>query len=592
MCGIAGLFSKNIICSTQNKQLNQIHNELKMRGPDSSGSWQNKSKNVILKHTRLSIQDMTSNGNQPMIYKHLAITYNGEIYNYKKLRKELQSKGYVFDSNCDTEVVLKSYDCYGEDCVNHFDGQFAFAIWNDKTHELFIARDPFGKKPLYYSLINNNFWFSSFLPALVRHSPISKSINPISVYFYFSTGVIPAPYTPFENFNKLPAGYMATIKFSEDTSNILITKKQYYNLEFKNKKLIIPENNLIELIKKTFINSVDKRINSDANTGIWLSGGLDSSLIASVAKKELDKNIPTFSIGFEDVDNNKGDEFSYSDYVVERYNLDHHKIFIKTKELYHHLQDCYTNINEPMWEYDMIGHYLLSKYAPKDIKVALSGVGADEIWLGYHWHKHIKDYDLPGDKLFSALLRDKKTISEYINIDYIKSEEVNTIISNQFQYLKESEGTEFEKFLIIEISYFLVDDCLKRTDNTGMRHGVEIRAPFLDHYLVDLSTNIDTSLKYNNDVGKYIIKKMAKSYFPDRFIYRKKGYFPVAPVQYMSDEVKSFCRSILLKPECRNRSIYKINVIKKLLDKQKLSNKEIYILWTVTCFECWLQQFD
>ncbi|GAA0741589.1 asparagine synthase (glutamine-hydrolyzing) [Clostridium oceanicum] len=589
MCGIAGLISKNKLKESEKRSLNKIQDDLLMRGPDDAGSLENESGNVILKHTRLAIQDLSSKGHQPMCYKNLSITFNGEIYNFKSIRKKLEQKGYCFNSNCDTEVILKAYHFWKEKCLTLLDGQFAFAIWDEEKQELFTCRDPYGKKPFYYALTNEGFWFSSYLPSLVKYSNIPRSLDKEAVYFYYAMNIIPAPYTPFKEFRKLEAGHSLTVKLSKDKSKISTYQNKYFSIKFKEDKLDLPEETIIEEIRTKLKDSVSKRLKSDVNTGVWLSGGLDSSLIVAIAKEELNEEISTFSIGFEKVKENLGDEYKYSDFVANNYNTRHHKLFIPTKEVKENLLDCYATLNEPIHIYDMIGHYFLSKYAPKNLKVAFSGVGADEIWLGYPWEQKIKDFTLPPHETFLFFLKQKEDLSEYINPSYIKENTATKFIYDYFEKQDSEEVSEFEKVLEGEISIFLVEECLKKTDSTSLRHGVEIRSPFLDLDLIEYSTNIPVDLKCKNGTTKYLMKKIAEKYYPKDFVYREKGYFPVAPIKYLIPTIKDFCKEIL---ENIDSDIYKMDFIKKLLKKENNTENEIKILWSITCFEIWIKQFD
>jgi len=594
MCGIAGFFSTQIINKYQREMFLAIHQENAMRGPDSQAIWENNQQNIFFSHNRLSIQDITIRGKQPMCYKHFTITYNGEIYNFKMIKEKLECCGYHFVSESDTEVFLKAFYHWGDKAIEMFEGQFAFAIWNDLEKTLIIGRDRFGEKPLYYFLSDKEFWFSSYLPSLVRHLDKPKEIDEISLHYFFSMqGVIPAPNTPFKKFKKLKAGHIAYIKISECNSEISFTEYKYFDLQINHTKLLISEEEAVDLVRDSLYKSISLCSIADTDIGVWLSGGLDSSLITAILAQDFDRSINTFSLGFKNAYNQNGNEFKYSDYVAQKYKTKHHKFFISSKELIENIVDCQETLNEPMMSHDLIGHYILSKYTAKNgIKVALSGLGADEVWLGYSWYEQFNDLKLPAYAAFKRVLFEytHNELTRFINPIYISQDFSDTMIFKHFEKL---EGENIEKAIQSDISLLMVDDPVKRADSTGMRHAVEVRTPFLNSELIKLSMSLPIHYKYSKHIGKYVMKKIAERYFSNSFIHREKGYFPVPEIKYTLDSVKALCFQVLTSEKCKTRGIYNNQFIWDLLMQEpKISHIGGNLLWQLTCFELWLQQFD
>ncbi|MCT4660368.1 MAG: asparagine synthase (glutamine-hydrolyzing) [Tissierellales bacterium] len=590
MCGISGLISIDKISEYETSNMNKINQELEMRGPDHVGAWMNLSGTVRLNHTRLSIVDNSSAGSQPMRFDHLCITFNGEIYNYSDIRSKLKNSGYKFETRTDTEVMLKAYHLYGTACLVKFDGQFSFAIWDEKKKELFIARDRFGKKPFYYTISDNKFKFSSYLPSLIKNDNQKLSINKTAIDFYFRLGIIPAPHTPFLRYQKLENGVAGIIKL--ENNKLKMNTWKYYELEFETEGSEVSENKAIKETKNAIVEGVEKRLNTDVNSCVFLSGGLDSSLITAIAYKELNVKIPTIAIGFEETFGKSGDEFEYSDYVSDLFGTHHTKNRISNELVLKNIEDCYLRINEPMWGFDMMGHYLMAKSIKNKYKVALSGMGADEMWMGYSWHREMTKYDMSAEKLFSIFIQNDESLSKYCSDEVLANSDTNDLVKKYFEALNGHKCDEFEKILHSELNLFLPEDALKRSDSTTMRHGLEVRVPFLDSEVINIGRKIHHSLKCKHGIDKYIIKKISESYFSDSFIHREKGYFPVAPLQYQSKEIFEFMKEILMDEKSNYYKLYNKTYILELLSRKTITTREKYILWKITCLECWIRQFS
>ncbi|MEX2364748.1 MAG: N-acetylglutaminylglutamine amidotransferase, partial [Balneolaceae bacterium] len=520
----------------------------------------------------------------------LVIVYNGAIYNYEKLRDELKELGYTFFSSGDTEVIVKAYDAWGADCVNRFYGMFAFAILDQKSGKVFAARDKLGIKPFYYELNDKEFRFASFLPALVKASNHSPSINPAALNQYMSFRAITEGETLFEGFHKLPAATTLTI-LPDGTSH----REKYWDIDFSNveKDRTHSEEYWIDAVQEVLTKAVKRRLTADVPVGVLLSGGLDSSLVVGLLHELGQQDINTFSIGFENVGDESGNEFQYSDVIAERYQTKHHKIFAEQDMLKDNLAACVRAMSEPMVSHDVIGFYLLSREVSKHVKVVQSGQGADEVFGGYHWYPpmlktteenaaqtYAKNY-------FTSNFQDyKKAVKQ----DLIEEDYAFNLVQNFFR--KSKAPTPIDKALHLDTTVMLVDDPVKRVDNMTMDWGLEARVPFLDDELVELAARIPAKFKVK-DGGKYVLKEAARRIIPHEVIDRPKGYFPVPALKQMKGTYLEMAKEIFSNSAAKNRGIFKTEYIQDLLN-----SPESHItpfgsrVWQATLLEYWLQEHE
>ena len=407
MCGICGVL-KFDNSQFNDVKLTKLMNSIANRGNDSKGIY--KEKNIFLGHHRLSIIDTSDKSNQPMKINDLVIIFNGVIYNYKNIRKNLITKGHVFNSSGDTEVIIRSYIEYGSKCVNYLDGVFSFAIYDTKKNNLFIARDRIGIKPLYYSLNQNELRFSSSMNGLINKDE-NIQLNPIALQYQFTLhSVVPAPHTIISGIQKLEPGH--TLKIKQSGESYLNKYFDINEVEIKEKK----EQEIIEHSTYLLKKAVEKRINiADVPVGILLSGGLDSSLITALAKMFKDK-LDTYSIGFNTVNEEIGNEFYYSDLVAKDFKTSHIKYNIDDDELFNNLDLVISNMSEPMFSQDSSAFFLLSNRVSNNNKVVLSGQGADEVFGGYFWYQQImNEKNLNGIDTLSKYYFDR-SFNNYKNI--------------------------------------------------------------------------------------------------------------------------------------------------------------------------------
>ena len=585
MCGICGQLRFDGD-TPSSESLDNMMNKLARRGPDSNGKWLEGK--IGFGHQRLSIIDLSRSGSQPMIDNLLKLTlvFNGTIYNYKELRSRLISKGYSFFSSSDTEVIIKAYHYWGEDCVNHLDGMFAFAIWDKPSKKLFIARDRMGIKPLYYNLTNKAFTFASNSQALLTQD-LDKSVNPIALQQQLSLhGVVPAPNTIINGIKKLKPGTYIVLSEKGD-----IKEQTYWHPSATRPEGNVSEEDYIARTHELLTAAVTKRMAaSDVPIGVLLSGGLDSSLIVALLKEAGHRDIRTFSIGFEDIDDESGSEFEYSDQVVSKFKTDHKKYLLSNQEVLPRLSEAVMNMSEPMVGQDAIAFYLLSEQVSKHSKVVLSGQGADEAFAGYFWYPRMaKEH---GDEIesFSKHYVDRPHDEYLQTVMPIYQGENHTHKWLSKEFLKPGADSFIDKVFRTDMTRLIVDDPVKRVDNMTMAWGLEARVPFMDTELVEWALKIPPSLKMREE-GKYPLKKIARELLPSSVIDRKKGYFPMPALKYVQGEFLEFMSDILLSSSCRNRGVFDQRYINKVINSPRdyMTSLNGSRLWHLALLEFWMQ---
>ena len=583
MCGICGEF-KFKERPFDDLKLTGLMDSIASRGRDSKGTFKNS--DVFLGHHRLSIIDTSEKSNQPMVIENYVIVFNGIIYNYKDIRKKLITKGHVFKSVGDTEVIVRSYIEYGDKCVDHFDGVFSFCIYNSMNKNIFLARDRIGIKPLYYSINDNELIFSSSMTGILKNRN-NYEINPIALHYQFTLhSVVPAPHTIINGINKLEPGH---------TLNVNKSGHAYLNKYFdinETELINYKEDEIISNIDVLLNNAVEKRLNvADVPVGILLSGGLDSSLITAISKKYKEK-LSTFSIGFNTINEEIGNEFYYSDLVSQDFNTSHKKYNISDDDLYNNLDNVISNMSEPMFSQDSSAFFLLAEKVSLSNKVVLSGQGADEVFGGYFWYEQImKDSGANDTEILSNYYFDRTfdSYSKAINEKYVEDNYVFNEIDKKFKQM-DSDLSTLDKVFRLELSTFIIDDPVKRVDNMTMSHALESRVPFLDIELIKFMLSVKGKSKINKS-SKYYLKRLAERYLKKEVIYRDKFYFPVPPLKVIKDKFYKYCKDILSSEAALQRGIYKKEYINKLLTKpnDNFTNLNGNELWHFTLLERWLQ---
>ncbi|WP_215398123.1 N-acetylglutaminylglutamine amidotransferase [Rheinheimera oceanensis] len=586
MCGIAGEISFQGKASTH--YVDAMLDVLAVRGPDGRGLAAQG--NVCFGHQRLSVIDLTAAGAQPMHDAQLGLTivFNGCIYNYKALRHELEQLGHQFFSTSDTEVILKAYAQWQEHCMARFNGMFVFAIWHRDNNSTFFARDRLGIKPLYYHHNGNGFWFSSTLPSLLKCAEVPRQLNPLGVHQYMSFRAIVGTDTLFSGVHKLQPGHWLKVSARGD-----IQQGRYWQLHATTDDNQRSEQDWQQALKEALFNSARRRLEADVPVGVLLSGGLDSSLLVGMLSELGQKQLHTFSIGFDNVAEEEGNEFKYSDIIASHYDTRHHKIYARHTTLLNYLRPCIEAMSEPMVSHDVIGFYLLAQAVSQHIKVVQSGQGADEVFAGYHWYPPMTEAtdsnaaQCYADAYFSW---DETQLTQVLAPEYCQR---NYSLSYIQQYFAGCDAQlPVDKALLLDTTAMLVDDPLKRVDNMTMAFGLEARVPFLDHELVELAFQMPHRLKLR-DGGKYLLKQVAREIIPADVIDRPKGYFPVPALRKMQGEYLQLAKEIFSQPVARRRRLFNMDYIDTMLAKpEQFSGRFGSKLWQVTLLEMWLQQHN
>ena len=588
MCGICGeiRFDNK---APDSALIKRMTDRLARRGPDSEGCYINA--NAGLGHRRLAIIDLSDKAAQPMVDEQngLVLVFNGTIYNYPELREQLITKGHRFVSSGDTEVILKAYAEWGVDCLQRLHGMFAFAIRDTRNGKLMLARDRVGIKPLYFSHTGERLLFASTTQALLAADPsMDTSIDAYAMHNLFSLhAVVPAPRTILKGIRKLrPAHYML---FDDDGS---VTEKRYWKLVAKRPDSAMDENEWINAIHDSLRRSVERRLRiADVPVGVLLSGGIDSSLLVALLSEAGVKGLKTFSVGFEDQPEEKGNEFEYSDAVARRYATEHHRFLVPNEQVLPRLPEAFSHMTEPMFAQDAVAFYLLAEVVSREVKVVQSGQGADEVFGGYFWYPRMHHSITPGVQRFSEHYfdRDHDEFLETVDSRYHGDDVTSRLVGD---LLDEIEADEYlDRVLALDVTTLIVDDPVKRVDNMTMAWGLEARVPFLDQELIELAASMPPQLKLASG-GKHVLKQISRGLLPDSVIDRKKGYFPMPSLKYVRGEFLDFMKQVLLCDAAKQRGLYNPAYVEKLMAEPEayLTRLQGSKLWHLAALELWLQQ--
>jgi len=630
MCGIAG-FSGGYDGILLDRMINSIAH----RGPDDSGIWFNEAMSVGLAHKRLSIIDLSSDAKQPMAnaQETITIVFNGEIYNYRELRKELQKKGYSFNSNSDTEVLIHLYDEFGHEMLNKLNGIFAFAIWDHLKEELFIARDGLGVKPLYYVQNNNGFLFASELKAILKDQGVDKSLNHQAIHYYLSYLWCPAPHTMLKSVLKLEPGYALAVKDGE------VQKKWcFYDLPYGQQVFNSSENEIAKNLAEKIKEAMHRQMVSDVPVGAFLSGGLDSSAVVALASQmNPDQELDCFTIGFE---NSTGkfegftEDLPYAQKVAKYLGVNLHTITVGS-EMVNRIEEMIYFLDEPQADPAPLNALFISELAREHgIKVLLSGAGGDDIFSGYRRH-----FALLSEKYWSWL---PKTGLKSLRILSNKLPQNNSIgrrlgkafryadcsdeerLASYFLWIDENiqrslytddlrnaladtsavdplrqtlgripeEKNPLNRMLYLEAKHFLADHNLNYTDKMGMAAGVEVRVPLLDKELIDFATRIPPHLKQKGRIGKYIFKKAMEPYLPKDVIYRSKSGFGAPLRQWLHGDLRKVVMEMLGEGSLKNRGLFDPKSVSRLVEDDYSGKIDAsYPIFSLMCIEWWMRMF-
>jgi len=558
------------------------------RGPDGAGIVSHG--NAGFGHRRLRIIDLSEKAQQPMVDSALGLTiaFNGCIYNYPELRRELQAKGYGFFSHGDTEVILKAWHAWGEACVERFHGMFAFVIQERDTGRIVMARDRFGIKPLYLAEKDGVLRFASTLPALVKAGDVDASIDRVALHHYMTFhAVVPPPRTILNGVRKLPP---ATIRIIEPDGRS--AERRYWDPPYRRDAAdaLVSSEEWRDRVHEALRIAVRRRMVADVPVGVLLSGGVDSSLIVGLLAEAGQTNLMSFSVGFEEANGEKGDEFVYSDLIAKEFGTEHHKIFVPSDRLMDALPGTFAAMSEPMVSYDNVGFYLLSQEVSKHIKVVQSGQGADEVFGGYHWYPPLAgSRNVAEDYARVFFDRSHEKLKAQLSPDWIDGEDFSRdLVASELA--RPGADTPVDQALRLDTNVMLADDPVKRVDNMTMAWGLEARVPFLDHELVELAARIPPEEKLKAG-GKGVLKDVARQVVPHEVIDRPKGYFPVPQLKYVAGPYLDMVRDALTSQAARERGLFREDYLNRLFaaPADHITPLRGSELWQVGLLELWLQ---
>lgn len=624
MCGILGCV--NIEGELGGIERFDLKEKLNRRGPDGAGMYYDGV--AYLYHSRLSIIDI-GGGSQPIFNEtnDICVIFNGEIYNYGELQKQLIELGHFFKTNSDTEVIVHAYEQWGCNCVDHFRGMFAFAIWDGLRKVLFIARDRLGIKPLFYTVVNNTLYFASEIKALLQFDSIKKRINNDGLAAYFTLSYIPSPLTIYENIYKLPAGHTLLVERSK------VTIKKYWDIHFKpdySKNEDYFEQGINHLLEE----SVRLRMISDVPVGAFLSGGIDSGMIVAMMSQMSNEPVHTFCMGFGGEVGGYLDERVYAKLIATKYATRHHEYEV-LPEIQQILDDLTQSFDEPFADHSTIPSYYLCNMTSQNVKVALSGLGGDELFGGYerylgfklsqiycclpksithnllpklveslsertdghytinHLKRFVRYSTLPeADRYLGFISVSSKSKSIFNDIGKYEDNFVNC--NNYIKELYNSDNADesLDKIFYTDIKSYLPEDILACTDRISMWHSLEVRVPFLDHKLMEFSATIPSKFKIKFTQKKYLLRKIASQYLPRVILTHRKQGFVGPMASWMRSDIKEYIKQKLCKNELDIHGIFNSQVIHDLMDEH-FSNKHNHekILWTVLMFQSWFKKY-
>ena len=625
MCGIVGFVNAHKK-QVAREILERMNACIVHRGPDEDGFFVKE--NVALGMRRLSIIDLKS-GQQPIFSEDRtkAIVFNGEIYNYQELKKDLEAQGDKFYTNSDTEVIVHLYVRYGADCVSYLRGMFAFAIWDESDQSLFLARDRVGKKPILYShQTNGDLIFGSEFQALLTHPGISREVDFEAIDSYFSYLCVPAPQTAFKQIRKLEPAHWLRWKDGH------IETKRYWLPDFST-KIKISETEAIEETTRILREATRIRMISEVPLGAFLSGGVDSSTVVALMAQESEKPVKTFSIGFEEQDFS---ELKYAKRVAEHIGAEYHE-FIVRPDAMEVLPVLVEHYGEPYADSSAIPTYYVSKETRKFVTVALNGDGGDESFAGYERYAAMKIAELyhrfpqfarklliekpinliPTSELKRSRARDAKRFLQAANLPrteryfrwmstfnrdakrelYTKDFTETVAAQNPSAFLEDwfakANGSGIlDATLLTDQMTYLPNDLLVKVDIASMANSLEARSPFLDHKLIEFAASLPENLKMRRFETKSLLKKVAAKLVPKEVVYRRKMGFGVPIGKWFRGEMKSFVREVLLSEKCLNRGIARREIIEKYVREHTEAERDhAFQIWTLLMLELWFQRF-
>ncbi len=629
MCRIVGFRDFNTNRSYRLSQIiTTMRDTLTHGGPDAAGRWIDEQYRIALGHRRLSIIDLSKNGTQPMISQsgRYIITYNGEIYNYQELRRELQILGYSFASQTDTEVVLHAYEEWGIDCFNKFIGMWACALWDTIKKELILVRDRIGVKPLYWYFHDSLFLFASELKAFHRHPHFIKELNRNALSLYLSYGYIPAPHTIFNYCHKLEPGHalilrsngVIDIKTYWDLSSLFVLQSSVAFNEQKSDAKVEAE--LEALLTESF----EARLHADVPVGIFLSGGIDSSLLTALLSQNSERRLRTFTVGFHEA---KYDESRHARAIASHLGTDHSEVYCTSKDARDILPQLPYIYDEPFSDPSSIPTVLLSRYAKRSVSAILSADGGDEEFFGYRRYALLERFlshrpqwsnilvrmalecGAPFFSFFRPELHDRynrvRSVLHAGNFVSAYDAMCRIFFNHELRALGITPSADqitsnhmlgsldhAETMMYLDLTTYLPDDILVKVDRATMSVGLESREPFLDHRIIDYSAKLSLHYKYRDHKQKYILKRILSRYLPKEIVERKKQSIDIPVASWLTGDLSHFVDEYLSEQRIRTGGLFDVTGVQEL-KKNHAKKKGGYSkkLWLLLTFQMWAERW-
>lgn len=629
MCGITGwanLDARTPPPEGAKQLLHSMCERMTHRGPDAEGSFV--ANGVALGMRRLAIIDLLT-GEQPAFNEDhsVVVILNGEIYNYRELRADLETRGHKFRSASDTEVLPHLYEEYGKDMVQHLNGMFAFALWDTANQRLFIARDRFGEKPLYWGTFNNQLLFASEPKVLLAHPNVQPTLNLTALRQYLSFDYVPAPLSIYEGVNKLPAAHSLTLESGR------ISVAPYWCLSYKTKQPVPTEEEAAARLEELLAESVRMRLVSDVPLGVLLSGGVDSSSVAAFAVRASSEPVKTFSISFAE---SSFDESSYARSVAKYLGTDHHEERLSSNLAANLIGDIGSWMDEPFSDSSLVPTYLLSRFTRKHVTVALGGDGGDELFAGYpmyrghHWAEiYTKLPGLVKHGLIEPMVRLLPVKTKNLSFDYkalrfvtgtkydlvtrhhvwfgsfTPEEQERLLTSNALaasdgdiyrearRMLAECDAENvIEQMQSLDTNLYLAEDILTKVDRASMAVSLEVRAPFLDPNVAEFAASLPANYKLRGGKSKYILKRAVRDLLPPFVTRRGKKGFGVPVAEWLKGKLKPLARDLLSPERVRRAGVFNPDYVTRLQDEHErgIANHR-KLLWTLLMFELWHESF-
>ncbi|MFL5624907.1 MAG: asparagine synthase (glutamine-hydrolyzing) [Ktedonobacteraceae bacterium] len=614
MCGIAGFIDVQHSYDNAEQLIDSMCKVIRHRGPDDQGTWVGDG--TALGMRRLSIIDL-SGGHQPIFNEDqsILVVFNGEIYNFRELQKELQGRGHHFRTNCDTEVIVHAYEEFGDDCVKHLRGMFTLALWDRNRQRLLAARDRFGKKPLNYYWDGQRLIFGSEIKSILE-AGIPRAINHIALDEYLVYRYVPTPNTLFKGVFKLPAAHILIYE------NGQISTKRYWELPFT-PTCLDDEATAIERTRALLKEAVQVRLMSEVPLGAFLSGGVDSSLVVGLMSQMMSQPVKTFSIGFEEDDYS---ELPYARQIAKHFGTDHHEFFVRP-DLVSVMPELVWAFDEPFADSSMLPTYYVSKLAREHVTVVLTGDGGDEIFGGYTRYEHemainripgfvrsllgygsmLMPAGMRGKRRFASMRQDLST--RYVQVFSPLWMEARPVMYTQDFFHLVSEHNPYASLIdqfqdiahldtitqlqCVDVRAYLTDDILIKVDKASMFNSLETRSPLLDQCLAEYVTSLPSTITNRNGMLKSLLKKVATGMLPVEILTRRKQGFGVPIEHWFRGDLTNYAYDLLDSPQARQRGILDPQFIRNLLkahSSTRLVNHSEAI-WTLLCLELWFQAY-